>query len=309
MRRVLVTGAAGFIGRNTLEPLVARGYEVHAVARSRPEGGPCQWHEVDLFDTADVRQLMDRVRPSHLLHLAWYVEHGEFWTSPENLRWVGASLDLLHAFAAAGGARFVGAGTCAEYEWRPETHCVEGETPLRPGTLYGASKHGLNLVASSYAEQQGMSAAWGRLFHLYGPAESPGRLVAFAIRSLLQRTELPCSHGEQRRDFMYVRDAGEAFAALLDGEVAGDVNIATGHPVRVREVVEAIARKLGGDQLLRFGAVATAPEEPRVLTASVARLREEVGWAPKLDLEHGLDETIAWWERRLQAAAGQGEQP
>ena len=116
MKRVVVTGARGFVGRHCLPLLLARGYEVHAVS-TRP--GPTadddvRWHQVDLLDGAAAPALIDAVHPSHLLHLAWCTDHGAYWTSPQNLQWVETTLALARAFSRT-GRRIVMAGTCAEY--------------------------------------------------------------------------------------------------------------------------------------------------------------------------------------------------
>src|SRR5437588_3229964 len=115
--KVLVTGATGFVGRFVLERLRTSGAEVHACARRAGARGLAQWHEADLLTAGAPRALIDAVRPTHLLHLAWYSEPGTFWTSRENLRWLSTTIELLEAFADAGGQRFVGTGTCAEYDW------------------------------------------------------------------------------------------------------------------------------------------------------------------------------------------------
>src|SRR5262245_60125142 len=163
MKRVLVTGASGFIGRAVLPELAARDYEIHAVSRSRsiPEAERTTWHAADLLAPGQAARLIETVRPTHLVHLAWVTEHGAYWTSPENLDWVQASLQLVRAFAANGGARAVLAGTCAEYDWR-FGFCREGVTPLAPQTLYGVCKHALASVVEAFAAAQGLSAAWCR---------------------------------------------------------------------------------------------------------------------------------------------------
>ena len=135
------------------------------------------WHRADLLDPAAARTLVEQVRPTHLLHLAWYAEHGLFWTSTENVRWVEASLRLLRAFGEAGGERAVTAGTCAEYDWSAGGLYVEGASPLAPATLYGTCKHALRLVGEAWCEQNGIEFAWGRVFLLFGPGEHPERLV------------------------------------------------------------------------------------------------------------------------------------
>ena len=112
MSRILLTGATGFIGRHVLPRLKG---EVHAVTtRPPPAGDSVRWHRADLLSSAEI---VAEVRPEVLVHLAWYVEPGRYWTAPENIQWVEASLALLRAFAGAGGRRAVVAGTSAEYDW------------------------------------------------------------------------------------------------------------------------------------------------------------------------------------------------
>ncbi|MGI8594313.1 MAG: NAD-dependent epimerase/dehydratase family protein [Solirubrobacteraceae bacterium] len=297
--RVLVTGATGFVGRQVLAPLLGRGFEVHAVSsRGEPrEGGQVAWHHADLLEPTAAPTLVEAVAPTHLLHLAWYAEPGKYWRSAENLRWVEASLALLRAFAEFGAPprRVVVAGTSAEYAWSQRTHCVEGETPLEPATLYGTSKHALHLVAERFAAEAGLSLAWGRIFFAYGPGESPSRLAGSVARALVRGEPAKTTHGEQVRDFLHTADLADAFATLLASDVEGPVNMASGEPVRVRDLVEALARAAGRPDLVRLGARHASADEPAELTADGRRLHKEVGWGPKLGLVDGAAQTIAWW--------------
>ena len=298
MKRVLLTGAGGFVGRHCLPALLAQGYEVHAVA-SRKHATPAlpgvHWYAVDLLDKRQISTLLAEVRPTHLLHCAWYAVPGKYWTARENFSWVETGLHLLEAFADQGGQRVVGVGSCAEYDWH-DGHCSERVTALNPGTTYGVCKHAFQLLLTAFSEYAKLSSAWGRLFFLYGPHEPQERLVASAIRSILLEQPARCSHGQQIRDFLYVQDAADALVALLDSEVLGPVNIASGAPVAVREVVQMIADQLQRPNLIRLGALPSAENEPPLLLADVARLRDEVGWSPRYDLASGLAETISWWK-------------
>jgi len=300
MKKVLVTGANGFIGRHTIPLLIEKGFEVHCVDIKLPEvreSYTC-WHEVDLMDSEKMMKLLSDIQPTYLLHFAWFAVPGEYWTSTENIRWVQASLSLLQAFANNGGKRVVMAGTCAEYDW-DYGYCSEKVTPLRPATLYGVCKHSLQMMLSAFSKQTGLSSAWGRIFFLYGPYEYPKRLVSSVILNLLQNKKAPCSHGNQIRDFLHVEDVASAFVALLESDIMGSVNIASGQPVTLKSVICKIADKLGRCDLVQLGALPEQANDPRVLIADVRRLSDEVKWKPKFELDSGLAQTITWWKETI----------
>lgn len=301
MSRVLVTGGTGFIGRGTLAPLLAAGDEVHAVStRDAPDWTPegLTWHRYDLLDPAAAEALIAASRPERLLHLAWDAEPGRFWTTTNNLRWVEASLRLLRAFADAGGSRAVLAGTCAEYTWSDETTCVEGITPLEPATLYGAAKNGLRIVAEAHARQAGYELAWGRIFFVFGPHEDERRLGGSVAQALAAGEPARTSHGEQLRDFLYAPELADAFAAVLHSSVTGALNVASGRPVAMRDLITALGVAAGRPELIELGSRPANPSEPSSLTADVTRLRDEVGWAPTRTLEQAAGDTMRWWKVR-----------
>jgi nucleoside-diphosphate-sugar epimerase len=297
---VLLTGAGGFIGAHALAELLERGHEVHAVcrrARELPEGTIA--HEADLLHPGAPETLAQEVQATHLLHLAWYAVPGAFWSAPENERWIDASLRLLRAFGEAGGARAVLAGTCAEYAWG-EVLLRERDTPLgpatklEPATLYGACKHATHIAAEAVAQQLGVSFAWGRVFFLYGPGEARSRLVGDVARALLAGEEVPTTDGRQLRDFMHVRDVASAFVRLLDGDLRGPINIASGEPLAVADLVSLIAEETGGIERVRFGALARRPGEPDSIVGDVSRLKAELDFTPAIEPRQGVADTVAW---------------
>ena len=113
-----------------------------------------------------------------------------------------------------------------------------------------------------------------------------------------------CSNGKQVRDFLYVKDVASAFVSLLCSEFQGTVNIGSGIPVSLKEVVCKIGEKLDRLDLIRIEEGSNSPLDPDILFADVNRLNKEVGWMPKFDIEHGLDQSIEWWKKRLDLEPG-----
>ena len=296
-KRVVLTGASGFIGSHCLEPLQSLGYEVHAVSsRDRPESTGVTWHRCDLLDRAAGAALIARVKPTHLLHLAWYVVPGKLISSPENFAWVQASFDLIRAFAEHGGTRLVVAGSGYEYDWN-YGYCSERLTPTVPNTVYGSCKQALNLLVQALlAGQSGLSAAWGRVFFLYGPREHPDRLVSSVIRSLHAAQPARCSHGRQIRDYMHVQDVADGLVALLESRVEGAVNVSSGQASTLRDIVLSIGRLIDRPDLIQLGAIPARANDTPLVVGENSRLIGEVGWTQRFELEQGLQHTIDWWK-------------
>lgn len=298
MNKVLITGASGFIGRHCLPLLSEQGYELHAISRHplATQNIEINWHQIDLFDRSSLQALMMKVRPSHLLHLAWYASPGKYWTALENFQWVQVSLELIRIFSECGGRRIIAAGSCAEYDWR-YGYCQANITPISPQTPYGTCKQAFSLMLDSFCQQTDISYAWGRIFWLYGQYEDPNRLVASVIRSLLSNQLAQCSTGLQIRDFLYVCDVADALVRLLGSEVTGSIDIGSGIPISIRNLVEQIANTLDRADLVEFGAIPIKSQEAHLVVANPDRLRSELNWYPQYDLSSGIQETINFWKQ------------
>lgn len=301
MKTVVVTGASGFVGRWCVEALAAAGVAVVGVGRGpRPASMPAlaDWVQADVLDQQGIARIA-AVGGDTLVHFAWTTEHGVYWSSGDNLDWAGATLRLVRAFHAGGGRRFVGVGTCAEYDADALSRPLDEAAPcLHPSTLYGAAKAATARLLAAHASQTGASFAWPRLFHLHGPGEDRRRLVPSVALKVLSGDVAACSSGLQRRDFMHVGDAGAAIAAVALSGLQGPVNIGSGRATSVGEVARITAAAAGRADLVRLGALPDRPNDPPMLLPDVSRLTE-IGYKPKRDLETGLAETVAWWRQEM----------
>lgn len=293
--KVLVTGSTGFVGRHAIDLLLARGATVVASSRTPMTLAGCEHVAADLTVPGAAAALIDQVRPTHLLHLAWNAMPGQFWTAADNLDWCAASLALIRAFHAAGGKRAVLAGSCAEYDWTGDGRLDDRTSPINPATLYGVAKDALRRMVLRDAEQHDHSVAWGRIFWLYGPGEGPGRLVSDVATALRDGREAAVSAGTQQRDFLHVADAAGAFVAALGSGHRGVFNVCSGNSVAVSEVVRCFAEAMNRPEGVRYGARATRPDEPPILYGTVEMLHREVGFRPVFDLRNGLADTAHWW--------------
>ncbi len=288
--RVLVTGASGFVGRWAVAELVARGAETIGVSRRPIDIAGAKMLYCDLLDPPQMRRTIASVRPETVLHLAWNVEPGRFWAAPENLDWLSASVGIVRA-AHGVATRFVGVGTCFEYQWPILGDCEEDRTPIAPTSLYAATKDSLRRVLE---QCPGLTTVWARLFYLYGPHEAEGRLVSSLASNLARGEPALLSKGGVVRDFLHCKDAGAALAEIALSGLRGAINVASGEGVTVCDLAEMLGRIADRPDLIRVGALPDRCGDPRRVVGSTHRLRMELGFSPRYDLESGLRDTFLW---------------
>ena len=303
--RALVTGAGGFVGANLLRRLVGEGHEVTGVLR--PGGSPwrlsldegkAELIELDLCDEGALRQLVERVRPEWVFHLA---AHGAYsWqTDPRRIAATNltATVALIDACQEVGVAAFVHAGSSSEYGHKD--HAPAEEESLEPNSRYAVAKAAASMFCR-YAAREGLPTVTLRLYSVFGPYEDPRRLVPALVVNGMRNQLPPLVCPDVARDFVWIDDAVEAYllAARAAGARPGAVyNVGSGVQTSVRDAVEAARRVFDIESEPRWGSMPSRTWDTTCWVADNRRIRSELGWQPRADLAEGLRRMAAWLQR------------
>ncbi|MDD1654485.1 MAG: NAD(P)-dependent oxidoreductase [Methanomicrobiales archaeon] len=306
IRRVLVTGAHGFLGSHLTASLLEGGY---AVTILRREGSDLRRirHLMDRIMTvnADLRdpdQVFSAVRTAKadaILHLAAYyaVEHTPAQIGVMVDTNVRGAMALLEAARLEKTPLFVNTSTCTVYR-EQETPRAETD-PVAPQNLYDVTKVQAEDACRFYRDRFAVPVVTLRIFPPYGPGDNERRLIPSVIRHLQQGESPPLTSGTQRWDFVHARDIAAAYLAVLaapDRALRGGLfNVATGDARTVREVVEQVRTLLGSGTGLRWGAVPHRRNEIWLNSGNAEKIRAMLGWEPRVPLAQGLAETVAWF--------------
>ena len=259
MRTVLLTGANGFVGKQVFKALSESNVKIIPVVRTckdsffrkRSNVGRIVSSE-DIFQESVDWWAKQSAGVDVVIHAAWYVKPGEYLESPKNMDCLIGSLNLAKGATRAGVRRFVGIGTCFEYDL--SAGVLSTDTPLNPLTLYAGGKAALYLGLSQWFPKNSVEFAWCRLFYLFGEGEDERRLVPYLHKQLSRGEVVELTSGKQIRDFLDVSEAGRMISGIALGEQCGAINVCSGVPISVRQLAERIADTYGRRDLLRFGA-------------------------------------------------------
>jgi nucleoside-diphosphate-sugar epimerase len=267
-KQVLITGATGFVGRQVLKHLVDSGVHVRAIVRSEGTSWiKSEFPSVKVISTNDLfaeehSSLMEMcVGVDVIVHLAWYAEPQKYLWSPMNLNCLLGSLKLAKAGLDSSLSRFVGIGSCFEYDLNKNVFSINA--PLRPATPYADAKAALFLALSHLLPHRNIEFSWCRLFYLYGANEHPDRLVPYLHSKLGKGEPAKLTIGDQIRDYLEVEEAGKMIAEIALSSKLGPVNICSGRPTTVRQLAEKIADLYGRRDLLHFGAKQASETDPK----------------------------------------------
>lgn len=306
-KRVLVTGAEGFIGSHLVKRLLAEGCLVHALVNK----GSLLWRieecinrlsllEADITDPASLQSSVPPLKPQIVFHLAALVDVSRSWDliAPLARTNIMGTMHLLSAVKESPLEAFVYTSSSEEYGDAPSPiEETRRESPISP---YSFSKLAGTHFCQMAARTFDLPVTVLRLFPVYGPFQEGSMFIPSAIRDLLLKASFQMSPGEQKREFTYVDDAVDAFLKVAccpaaRGELL-NVGSGAGAACKVKDVIEIIRRLVGGHARVDVGAVPYRKGEGGEIFCDNRRIRELTGWSPTVFLEEGLRLTVEWYK-------------
>lgn len=282
--KVILTGATGFVGRYIVRELERKDIEYMSLQRSMVRDERAI--QMNLLDTNELEVLFQKFKPTHLIHVAWYAEHGKYWDSELNLQWLLATKRLVEAFCSSGGQHVVITGTCAEYDWS-HGYCMEDVTPLKPKSLYGICKDTTRRVVELIIDKHGVSMSWARVFFPYGPGEASQRLIP-SLFKVFREEVLPFGvNASSYRDLIHVEDAARAVLVCAQSKFVGAINICSGKPVQISEIVNAVSKINNRNSEIILKLAPKNYEINHFLVGDNKKL-ESLGWRQEIMLDQGL---------------------
>ncbi len=302
--KALVTGAHGFVGRHLTEHLSGQGDEVIGVDR---HGGG-----VDITDAAAVHDLLDRIRPEVLYHLAGWADVGGSWRAPVEAFRVNAegTLNVLNAAIEVGVDRVLAVSSADVYgKVSTEELPLTEESPLRPASPYAASKVAADYLGLQAWLGRGLPVLRVRAFNHLGPGQTD-KFVAPALASRIARNELNdtdvlrVGNLTARRDFTDVRDVVRAYRMLVVCGEPGEVyNVCSGADLAVQELADKLLALASRPMHFESGPELLRPVDIPVLRGDHTRLTRATGWVPEIPIDSTLADLLEDWRARVRTGA------
>ncbi|HPH97661.1 MAG TPA: NAD-dependent epimerase/dehydratase family protein [Anaerolineaceae bacterium] len=312
-KKIILTGASGFVGANLARRLLKEGHEVHLLLRP----GYAPWriedlrqdviiHEVNLTDQAALEGIIAPLRPEWVFHLAVYGAYSWQGDPYQMIQTnITGTMSLLLACQKTGFEAFVNTGSSSEYGFKD--HAPAETEALEPNSYYAASKAAATFFCRHTAQVQKLHVPTLRLYSVYGPFENPGRLMPALVFQALQGRLPPLANPDVARDYVYVDDVCGAYiqaASRTPQDDYGPVyNVGAGQQISLREVVDEVCHLFEIQEAPRWGSMPNRSWDTSIWVANNAHIRAELNWEPRISLREGLSGLAEWFKANPQFAA------
>jgi len=311
IKKILVTGANGFIGRHLVRRLKAEGYSIGALVRPASDSQKTDRIEAvsyfhgDIRNYDEIKMAFSTFEPDTIIHLATYyaVMHRADEIGVMIDTNVKGTTNLLEAAKESGAVKlFINTSSTQVYEQKKQR--LKEDDEIKPQSLYAVTKLYAEDACSYYADAFHLPCVTLRLFPPYGPGDHERRLIPYVIGSLLKNIPPNLTTGKQEWDFVYIDDIVNAYLAVLKSYPFKDehtiINIGTGEAVSIRSFVEKIRENIESDIELLWGSVAHRSNEVWYNSADIKKAQTVLHWSPETGMDDGIKKTVAWFKDYFQ---------
>lgn len=302
MKRAVITGAGGFIGKNLIERLLREniqvyGIDIEAVQERIPTGSNITPLSMDITDKRALANILKTAKPDVFYHLAWQGVSTDVKNEISiQLANISLAIAALEACAEAGCGHIIIPGSASEYAYCGQT--IDGKNVLSPGDAYAASKAAAQILCQWYARQHELNLNWLLIGSIYGPGRNDSNILTYTIRALLHGEEPKYSKLEQLWDYIYIDDLIEALYLVgLYGKPNKVYPVGSGKARPLAEYIEQIRAVIAPGAPLEIGVLPYKfGNRPDNSVLDIRSLREDTGFTPKISFGEGIRRTIRYFK-------------
>lgn len=313
MKKALLIGAAGFVGKYLIEHLQEEcGMDVYAtkLPHETINDTSASVYNLNIMDKESIVSLLFEIRPDYIFHLAAQSSVGLAWKNPNltidvNIKGSINVMDAVRELYYKPKVLLIGSGE--EYG-----HIKEGEIPIteanmiRPGNIYAATKVCQNMIGNIYAQAYDMEIIMVRAFNHIGPTQAPMFVVSdfckqvAEIEKKLRPPVIYVGNLQAKRDFTDVRDVVRAYSLLIQMGKAGETyNVGSGNAISIQEILDLIIFLSEDDISVEIDSNKLRPVDVPIIQADTEKLRNLTEWKPCIPLEQTIKETLDYWRKMV----------
>jgi len=307
MKKILVTGATGFVGANLVRRLVDENYQVYILKRKNSNIwrikdliSKISTFDIDLLEKQRLFKLVHKIKPRVIFHLANLGLYGGQDSSIEESIKVNllGTVNLIKSLDTVNYECFINTGSSSEYGTKVSP--IKENDLCEPSTNYALSKLAGTIYAQAYAKQNKKPLATLRLFSPFGPFDHPSRFITQTILKMFKNGDILIKNPNTVRDYIYVEDVVNAYLICMQNphKLSGEIfNIGMGKQICLKDVLKLLIKKIGSKSKIFYEN--SIKNENMMWQADIKKAKTKLGWYPKKNLIRGFTETIKWFKENL----------